>query len=83
MEVEEAVLDLPTEVHEQAKVQRVVPSSRVYARANGDGTEIADSSLGLSSPSFSPSKSLRETTSRIDRICDLGRVWAVLCSHKI
>jgi hypothetical protein len=81
MEVEGAVLDLPTEVHEQAKVHRAVPFSR--ARPNGDVTETTVSSLGLFEPFSKPSKSLRETTSGIDRICDLGRVWAVLCNHGI
>lgn len=81
MEVEGAGLDLPTEVHEQAKVHREVPVSR--ARANGDGTETTVSSLGLFKPSSKPSKSLRETTPGIDRICDLGRVWTVLCNRGI
>jgi hypothetical protein len=81
MEVEEVGLDLPTEAHEQAKVQRALPFSRI--RANGDSTETTVSSLGLYKPFSSPSKSLRKTASRIDRICDLGRVWAVLCNRKI
>lgn len=74
MEVEGVALDSATEVHEQAKVHWVVrpsPPRRGYGLSTGLFKQLPN-----------PSKSLRETSSRINSICDLRRVRAVLCRGK-